>query len=137
MVNFHGSHPPTGESRTYPTEMTREGIRGLELNKMREGPIPAWHNAALPFTRLVVGHGDYTPLGYSRPGPTTFAHQLATVILFTSPMQVIAEHPEVLLTDPATAPALDLLTQIPAVWDETVVLEPSAIGELAMLVPVE
>ncbi|GAA3413430.1 glycoside hydrolase family 97 catalytic domain-containing protein [Paenibacillus hodogayensis] len=132
MINFHGISKPTGESRTYPNEITREGIRGLELNKMKEGPIPAFHNAALPFTRFVAGHGDYTPVGYSNPGPTTFAHQLATAIVFTSPLQVIADNPAVLLEDERVIPALDVLKAIPPVWDETVVLAPSAIAELAV-----
>lgn len=134
MVNFHGIQKPTGEPRTYPNEITREGIRGLELNKiMTEAVIPAAHNAALPFTRLAIGHGDYTPLGYSRPGDTTWAHQLATVVQFTSPMQVIGEHPEMLLHDPATRPALDVLKAVPACWDETRVLAPSKIGELSVI----
>jgi len=132
MINFHGISKPTGESRTYPNEISREGIRGLELNKMKEGPIPAWHNAALPFTRFVAGHGDYTPVGFSNPGDTTYTHQLATMIAFTSPLQVVAENPAFLLEEASVRPALDVLRSIPAVWDETCVLEPSAIGELAV-----
>lgn len=133
MVNFHGISKPTGESRTYPNEISREGIRGLELNKMKEGPITASHNAALPFTRFVAGHGDYTPVGFSNPGRTTYAHQLATGILFTSPLQVIAEHPVFLLEEPSVRPALDVMKALPAVWDDTVVLEESAIGRLAVM----
>lgn len=133
LVNFHGVTKSTGEARTFPNEITREGIRGVELNKMREGPIPAWHNAALPYTRFVVGAGDYTPLAYSRPGPTTWAHQLATVVQFLSPLQCIAEHPEMLLRDPATQPALDVLKAIPATWDETRVLAPSVLGQLSVI----
>ena len=30
MVEFHGANKPAGESRTWPNEMTREAIRGLE-----------------------------------------------------------------------------------------------------------
>ncbi len=133
MINFHGISKPTGESRAYPNEISREGIRGLELNKMKEGPIPAWHNAALPFTRFVAGHGDYTPVGFSNPGETTYAHQLATMIAFTSPLQVVAENPAFLLEAEAAQPALDVLKSIPSVWDETRALPPSAIGELAVL----
>lgn len=133
MVVFHGVAKPTGESRTFPNEITREGIRGLELNRMKEGPIPASHNAALPYTRFVVGPGDYTPLGYSRPGATTWAHQLATLVQFTSPLQVIAEHPDKLLRDAATQPALDVLKAIPSTWDETRVLPPSRIGVLSVI----
>jgi alpha-glucosidase len=72
MINFHGCHAATGEERTFPNEMTREGIRGIEVNKMKEGPLPASHNAALPFTRFVVGHADYPPFSSrtrgQRPG---------------------------------------------------------------------
>lgn len=134
MINFPGVLTPTGEPRTYPNEITREGFRGLELNKIvTETVIPARHNAALPFTRLAVGHGDRTPLGYSRPGLTTWAHQLVTVGQFVSQLQVIGEHPETLLRDPHTRPALDVLKAIPAVWDKTRVLEPSRIGELSLI----
>ena len=133
MVMLHGVQKPTGEARTFPNEITREGIRGLELNKMDEGPISPAHNAALPFTRYLAGHGDYTPLGYSHPGATTWAQQLATVVQGTSPLLVIAEDTDVLLRDASTKPALDVLKAIPAVWDETRVIAPSRIGELAIL----
>lgn len=133
MVNFHGIQTATGEIKRYPNELTREGIRGLELNTHPEGPITASHNAALPFTRFVLGHGDYTPLAFTATGETTWAHQLATLVLFTSPMQVIAENPEVLLKHPAVKDALPLIKQIPTVWDETIVLPGSEIGELAIM----
>jgi alpha-glucosidase len=139
MVDFHGVHKPSGEMRTFPNELTREAIRGLEINRMSdlkpenlEPLIPATHNAALPFTRLLLGPGDYTPFSLVRPGPTTWAHQLATVVQFTSPLQVIAEHPEKLLSDPAMKPALDVFQAIPSTWDETRVLAPSEIGALSV-----
>lgn len=131
MVNFHGCHASTGESRTWPNEMTREGIRGIEVNKMREGPLTASHNAALPFTRFVVGHADYTPLLYTNPGPTTLAHQLATTIAFDSPLQIYAEHPRTMMQSPAVMSARDVMKEIPTVWDETIVLPGSKIGDLA------
>lgn len=130
MVNFHGCHAPTGESKTWPNEMTREGIRGMELNTMKE-PIPAWHNAALPFTRFICGHGDYTPGFFSNKGNTTYAHQLALLYLFNSPFQCIAENPVTLLNDPVYRPILPLLKTLPVTWDETVVLPGSRIGRLA------
>lgn len=133
LVNFHGIQTATGEVKRYPNELTREGIRGLELNVHSEGPITASHNAALPFTRFVLGHGDYTPLTFTAVGETTWAHQLATLVLFTSPLQVIAENPEILLKHPAVKDALPLIRQIPTVWDETVVLSGSKIGELAIM----
>ncbi len=133
MINFHGCHASTGEARTYPNEMTREGIRGIEVNKMREGPLPASHNAALPFTRFVVGHADYTPVLFTNPGPTTWAHQLATPVLFTSGLQTYAEHPDTMMKASILKEASSVLCSIPAVWDETIVLPGSDIGSLAVM----
>lgn len=133
MVNFHGCQSPSGESFTYPNEITREGIRGLELNKMAEGPIPSYHNALLPFTRLVVGHGDFTPLSFVNPGNTTFAHQLATLVAFNSSLQVIAEDPDILLHNSSIAPALDLIKAVPTVWDQTLVLPQTELGKITVV----
>ena len=133
LVNFHGCHKSTGEMFRYPNEVTREGIRGLELNKMGEGYITAAHNAALPFTRFVVGHADYTPLSFTVPGSTTFAHQLATLVCFDSYMQTIAESPFLLLHNPVVQPALKLIREVPSVWDEVKVLPQCEIGKLAII----
>lgn len=157
LVNFHGCQKPSGESRTYPNEVTREAVRGLELNRIAEGYerrlrekggslgarayvpggenqcLPASHDAALPFTRCVAGHADYTPLAFSRPGETTWAHQLAMAYLVTSPLLVMAEHPERLLGEPKLAAALPFIESLPTAWDETRVLEGSRIGILAAL----
>ncbi|WP_276485822.1 glycoside hydrolase family 97 protein [Paraflavitalea pollutisoli] len=130
LVNFHGCQAPTGESTTYPNELTREGIRGMELNIMNE-PIPAWHNAALPFTRLLCGHGDYTPAFFSNRANTTYTHQLALLYLFDSPFQCIAENPVELLRQPVYKPILPLLNTLPTTWDSTIVLPGSDIGTCA------
>lgn len=133
MIVFHGCHKSTGENFTYPNELTREGIRGLELNGHPEGPISAAHNAALPFTRFVVGDGDYTPLGFTNPANTTWTHQLATLICFTSYFQVIAEDPEFLLTNRKVEPVLELIKEVPTIWNETIVLYGSRIGQVAAM----
>jgi len=125
LVNFHGANKPTGEARTWPNEMTREGVRGLEYRR-----TPAWaeHNATLPFTRFLAGQADYTPLVFGeRRKDTTWAHQIATLVVFTSPVMVYGANPQSVLENPAR----DLIRTIPSVWDETVVLPPSAVGELA------
>jgi len=132
MVNFHGCHTSTGEYRTYPNEMTREGIRGMELNIMNE-PIPAWHNAALPFTRFMTGPADYTPAFFSNRAATTLSHQLALLYLFDSPFQCIAENPVTLLSDPIYQPILPLIKDLPTTWDNTLVLNGSEIGVCAMV----
>jgi alpha-glucosidase len=47
-VNFHGVNKPTGEPRTWPNEVTREGIREQEYLLWTE--LPLSHYGALPFT---------------------------------------------------------------------------------------
>ena len=129
MINFHGANKPTGESRTYPHEMTREGIRGLEYNKW--SALPPKHYATLPFTRYVAGHGDFTPCTFNPEmlKGTTFALQLATAICYTSPVMFYADKPERYLA----TPAVDVIEAIPSVWDETLVLPGSRIGDLAAM----
>lgn len=131
LVNFHGCQKPTGEQFTFPNEITREGIRGLELNKHPEGALPASHNALLPFTRFVLGQGDYTPLSFVNPGNTTLAHQLATMIAFDSRLQVMAEDPEIILNHPVINPAIDFIKAVPTVWDTTIVLPQTELGKTA------
>ena len=132
LVNFHGCQKPSGEFRRYPNEITREGIRGLELNKMNE-PISGNHNVALVFTRCILNNSDYTPIGFSNPGTTSWAHQLATAYAFTSPLITLAEHPDTLYLNPRIKPVLSFIKDIPAIWDETIVLDGSSIDETAIL----
>lgn len=132
MVNFHGCHTSTGEFRTYPNEMTREGVRGLELNIMNE-PIPAWHNTALPFTRFMVGPADYTPGFFSNKGPTSLTHQLALLYLLESPFQCIAENPVRLVKDPLYKDILPFIRDLPTTWDSSIVLSPSRMGSCAIV----
>lgn len=132
MVNFHGCHASTGEFRSFPNEMTREGVRGMELNIMNE-PIPAWHNAALPFTRFITGPADYTPGFFSNRAGTSLTHQLALLYLLDSPFQCIAENPLNLLNDTVFTPVVPLLRDLPTTWDSSIVLQPSKIGRCAVL----
>ena len=125
MVEFHGANKPAGESRTWPNEMTREAIRGLEYRSMQ---TRALHNVTLPFTRFLAGHADYTPVHFGeRRKETSWAHQIASAVVFTSPLMIYGAHPRSLLENPA----VDLIRSIPSVWDETIVLSQSEIGELA------
>lgn len=134
MINFHGVGKSTGLYRTYPNEISHEGLMGLELNGLAWDKglfVTPEHNAALPFVRFVVGPGDYTPvtLDPRKIGKTTFTHQLATAGIFTSPLQHWADNPEVILQQPI---AVELLRTIPVQWEETRVLPPSEIGKLAL-----
>ena len=134
MCDIHGCPKPTGESRTYPNELSREGVRGLELNFMSEGPLPPRHDAALPFSRYVVGPGDYTPVTFQpgHMGATTVAHQVAMAVALTSPIFVLNEIPSNVYDHPVREVA-EILKSLPSVWDETRVLPASKIGDLAVL----
>ncbi len=126
LVDFHGANKPAGEARSWPNEMTREGIRGMEY---RSTPGWAEHNTIVPFTRFLAGPADYTPVVFGeRRKDTTWAHQIATAVVFTSPVLIYGGHPQSLLDSPAAS----VIKDIPSVWDETRVLAPSALGELAV-----
>ena len=125
MVNFHGSNKPTGEPRTWPNEMTREAVKGMEYSKFL---TRAQHGATLPFTRLLAGHADYTPVHFGeRRGDTTWAHQIASAAILLSPLLTYAAHPKTILEHPGA----EMMKSIPSVWDETIVLPVSEIGEVA------
>ena len=125
MVNFHGANKPAGEARTWPHELTREGVYGLEHRQAAEW---ARHNTTLPFTRFLAGAADYTPVVFGeRRRETSWAHQIATAVVFTSPVLVFGGHPQSLLDNPA----VEMIKSLPSVWDETIVLPSSDIGELA------
>ena len=126
VVNFHGANKPTGRARTWPNEVVREAVRGMENSSLRER---ARHETILPFARYLAGHADYTTMHFGgRRQDTTWTHQIATLAIFASPLLTVAAHPKSVLDNPA----VDVIKSIPAVWDETVVLSDSAIGELAI-----
>ncbi len=126
LLNFHGANKPAGECYTWPNELTREAVRGMESSKSPR----ARHDATLPFTRLLAGPADYTPVHFgARRNDTTWTHQIATAIAFTSGLLTYAANPKSLVE----SPAVELIRTIPATWDETRVLPGSAIGEVAVL----
>ena len=130
MVNFHGAYKPTGMIRTWPNQITREGILGNEYNKWSRR-VTAEHRVTLPFTRFLAGPGDFTPGGFvNRPAdrfqpnvsPTqvqgTRAGQLALFVAYDSPVMCVSDHP----TNLRGQPGIDFLKLVPTVWDETRVL---------------
>jgi alpha-glucosidase len=91
--------------------------------------MPPQHDCILPFTRFVIGPGDYTPTVFNprELRGFTWARELSQAIVFTSPFLCYADHP----TNYLNNPAVDVLKAIPATWDETVVLPGSEIGKCA------
>jgi alpha-glucosidase len=129
MINFHGANKPTGEPRTWPHEITREGIREQEY--VLWDSLPLTHYGALPFTRMAAGHADFLP-GYIQPRflkNTTVIFQMASVIVFSSPFLCWPDNPEAYLNHPL----LQFVRTVPVTWDETRVLPGSAIGDTVIM----
>jgi alpha-glucosidase len=126
-VDFHGAFKPTGMRRTYPNQLTREGVLGMEYNKWSYRDTP-YHHLILPFTRMLAGPLDYTPGcfnnatrdGFEPRGTNpmcqgTRAHQLAMYVVYFSPLEMLSDYPE----DFDHNPGMDFLDHVPTVWDET------------------
>jgi alpha-glucosidase len=140
MVDFHGAYKPTGEMRTWPNLLTREGVLGNEYNKWSNRITPS-HRATLPFTRGLVGPMDFTPGGFLNRQPAqhrtsktaaevqgTRAQELALFVVYHSPFTCVCDAPKNILD----APGADFLKAVPTVWDETKVLA-GEIGEYAVV----
>jgi alpha-glucosidase len=141
MVNFHGAFKPTGMIRTYPNQITREGILGNEYNRWSKRVTPE-HKATLPFTRMLAGPADFTPGGFLnrqldqfqtdvRPTQVqgTRCAELALFVCLESPIINAADHP----SHYRNQPGLDFLKIVPTVWDETHVID-AAVGEHTVIV---
>ncbi len=129
MLNVHEPIKDTGERRTYPNMMTREGARGMEYNAWgREGGNPPEHHTILYFTRMLGGPLDYTPgvfdiLISSTDGSprlpeesrvrTTLAKQLALYVVLYSPLQMAADLPE----NYEGQPAFQFIRDVPVDWE--------------------
>ena len=141
MVNFHGAFKPTGTERTWPNNLTREGILGNEMNKFIPAITPA-HCVTLPFTRFLLGPADFTPGSFGNVFSKDFvpqckkghrygdetdrrpiwaesigtrAHALAQCIAFDSPLMTLCDGPERY----RGAEGVEALRALPTVWKET------------------
>ncbi len=134
-VNAHEPIKDTGERRTWPNFVSREGARGMEYNAGGPdgGNIPE-HETVLFFTRLLAGPLDYTPgifdimlkrpTGTSRTPDqprvrTTLAKQLALYVVLYSPVQMAAD----LIENYADQPAFQFVRDVAVDWDTTRVID--------------
>lgn len=133
LVDFHGAYKPTGMIRTWPNQITREGILGNEYNKWSTRVTPE-HRVTLPFTRFLAGPADFTPGGFLNRSAASFrthvsptqvistrAGQLALFVAYDSPVMCFCDQPE----DVRGQPGEDFLKVVPTVWDDTRVLSGS------------
>ncbi len=131
VVDFHGAFKPTGMRRTYPNQLSREGVLGMEYSKSTYRCTP-YHDVILPFTRMLAGPMDYTPGCFNNATKSQFkpsdvnpmcqgtrAHQLAMYVVYFSPLQMLSDDPEIY----DHHPGMTFLDRVPTVWDRTVVLD--------------
>ncbi len=121
VINFHGCNKPTGQDATYPNELNREAIYGLENMSIYNYSTQAQAFVTQPFVRNLAGHADFTPAVES-------AFQMAQLVIADAPMQAFGSDPEVLLE----LDCLEMIKSVPTVWQDTIVLEPSEIGKAAV-----
>lgn len=123
---FHGANKPTGLWRTWPNALIYEAVKGMEASKLTDR---ATHETTIPFTRMLAGPADYSVCHFgTRKQNTTWVHQAATAAIFCAPLITYAATPAHLLENPC----VEIIKSIPSVWDETIVLPPSEIGEVAV-----
>jgi alpha-glucosidase len=135
MLNVHEPVHDTGERRTWPNMMSREGARGQEYNAWgAEGGNPPEHETILFFTRLLAGPMDFTPgifdiliqrptgkprSPYEARVRTTLAKQLALYVVLYSPLHMAAD----LIENYENQPAFQFIRDVPVDWERTTVLE--------------
>jgi len=137
MIMFHGAYPPKGFNRTWPNNITREGVLGREYNAWSDKPT-AGHNCIIPFTRMLAGPLDYEPglLDNATPkqfkpiwgkvmSQTTRCQQLAMFVVYDDPLPIFSGNPSQGYLEPKF---MDLLGSIPAAWDTTIIID-AKVGE--------
>jgi alpha-glucosidase len=130
-IQFHGVEKPTGLSRTYPNEWTREGTLNYEVNKWDRRVTPD-HDLNIVFTRLIAGPADYH-LGGFRAAPDslwrvqyerplmmgTRCHMLAMYVVLESYLGMVCDYPAAY----EGQPGFEFIRQVPTVWDQTKVVQ--------------
>ena len=126
FIQFHGSSKPSGLTRTYPNEFTREGTLNYEVCKW-DTLVNADHDISVPFTRLLAGPTDYH-LGGFRALPrsefkiqyvnpyvmSTRCHMMAMYVVLENHLTSLCDTPMVY----EGQPGFEVLRTVPGTWDE-------------------
>lgn len=104
-VQFHGAYKPTGESRTWPNEFTREGTLNYENDKWSDWVTPD-ADVNIAFTRLIAGSTDYHLGGFRAASPAQFkihytrpfvigtrCHMLAMYVVLENALGMVCDNP--------------------------------------------
>ncbi len=139
LVDFHGMYKPTGAQRTWPNVINYEGVNGLEQLKWSpKGYDQVIYDVQIPFIRQFAGPMDYTqgamrnaikknynPVNSEPMSQGTRCRQLATYVIFDSPLNMLCDNPSNYRREPECTA---FIARIPTVWDETLGLD-GKVGE--------
>jgi len=130
-IQFHGAYKPTGESRTWPNEFTREGTLNYENDKWSDWVTPD-ADVNVAFTRLLAGSTDYHLGGFRAASPAQFkihytrpfvmgtrCHMLAMYVVLENALGMVCDDPTAYIGQPG----FEFLQQVPTTWDETHVID--------------
>ncbi len=130
-IQFHGAYKPTGMSRTYPNEFTREGTLNYENDKGNDLVTPD-ADINIPFTRMLAGSTDYHLGGFRAASPSQFkvhytrpfvqgtrCHMLAMYVVLENALGMVCDDPDAYINQPG----FEFIQQIPTTWDETHVID--------------
>jgi len=130
-IQFHGAYKPTGTSRTYPNEFTREGTLNYENDKWNDVVNPD-ADINIPFTRMLAGSTDYHLGGFRAASPAQFkvhytrpfvlgtrCHMLAMYVVLENALGMVCDNPDAYINQPG----FEYIQHLPTTWDETHVID--------------
>lgn len=130
-IQFHGAYKPTGTSRTFPNEFTREGTLNYENDKWSNVVTPD-ADINIPFTRMLAGSTDYHLGGFRAASPAQFkihytrpfvqgtrCHMLAMYVVLENTMGMVCDIPDAYIGQPG----FEFIQQVPTTWEETHVID--------------
>lgn len=143
VLDMHGAYKPTGIQRTYPNVLNNEGVNGLEQAKWSPASLDmVEYDVTIPFIRMIAGPMDYTqgamrnaskgnyaPINSEPMSQGTRCRQLATYVIFESPLNMLCDSPSNYENEKE---CLDLIAKIPVIWDETIALD-GKIGDYVVI----
>ena len=130
-VDYHGYYKPTGMSRTYPNIVNYEAVFGMEEAKWQPIKDMPENDVTIPFIRILCGAVDFTQGGMNNASKENFqpiyndpmtqgtrCHQLATYIVYDSPLVMLADSPTAYKKEQE---CVDFIVSIPTVVDKTII----------------
>ncbi len=126
-IQIHGSSKYSGEQRTFPNLLNREGVLNQEYSKWSALCTPQ-HSVNVAYSRGLTGPVDYHSGGFRNVRQSEFVarnfapqvmgsrcHSLALFMVYENPMPMLADSPDAY----EGQPGLEFLAVVPTSWDET------------------